>query len=370
MSRKDFRNILIFNPFGIGDVIFSTPLIKALKSAYPEASISYVCNRRVFPVLKNNPLLSRVIVYEKDEFRSLVSRSKIVFLRSMWRFLMDIKSIRTDLFVDLSLNYKAGFWARVLGMPVRIGFNYRGRGGFLTGKVELDGFEKKHVILYYLDLLSLLGIKAKDIFPEAHSSAESDLWAGSFLRERGLMDKRLVAIVPGGGFSWGNDARYRRWPVANFAHVADKVVSEYGDSVIIFGDKKEEKLCSSMLELMNKEAINMGGLTSMEEFMALVKRCDFVICNEGGPLHIAVALGVPTVSLFGPVDEAVYGPLSDSPDLHRVVTDRTDCRPCYSKFKHKKCQLLSCLNKVTVEAVFGAASQVRDKIITKRAPHA
>ncbi|MDD5438882.1 MAG: glycosyltransferase family 9 protein, partial [Candidatus Omnitrophica bacterium] len=358
-----------FNPFGIGDVVFSTPLIRGLRASFPEARITYISNRRVAPVLKNDPCLDGVIVFEKDEFRALIRRSRFAFLKSAALFFRDIKKLHADLLIDLSLNYQASLCGNILGIPVRVGYNYRNRGRFLTHRLELKGFEGKHVVFHYLDLLRLIGISAEDPVPFIHTAPKTDEWADRFLKERGLDRTILVGIVPGGGLSWGESARYRRWPVANFAHVTDKLIHTFGDTIILFGDAKEEKLCANMQDLMKKTVINMGGRTSINEFMSLVKRCAFIVCNEGGPLHLAVALGVPTVSLFGPVDETVYGPVARHKEHHIIVTDRTKCAPCYSRFKHEKCELVHCLNQITVDKVFNAARELRSVITRKGDTH-
>ncbi len=358
-------NILVVNPFGIGDVLFSTPLIKILTEYFSSAKINYICNERVYHLLKNNPHLNEIIIFEKDYFRNLAKSSKIRFLKEFIGFLKKIKSFKTDLMIDLSLNYQASFIGKFLGIPKRIGFNYRNRGRFLTDKLDLQGFEKKHVVLHYLDLLKLLNINIseKSIFTEAFTFQEDDAWANGFIKEFDLNEKFILGVVAGGGKSWGKDARYRRWPVSKFVHVIDRLIGNFNISIILFGDKDEKGLCNNIQSVIHNKVINLGGKTSLGQFMSLVKHCRLFLCNEGGSLHIAVALGVPTVSIFGPVDEKIYGPYSPNTSRHIIVSDRSKCKPCYSKFKYKKCDEIICLDSISEDKVFDAVTKLIESII-------
>jgi len=313
----------------------------------------------VYYLLKNNPHLNEIIIFEKDYFRDLAKSSKIEFLKEFSGFLKRIKSFKADLMIDLSLNYQASLIGKFLGISRRIGFNYRNRGRFLTDKIDLEGFGEKHVVLYYLDLLKLLNIDIpKDTFPEMFTSRDDDIWAKEFIRENGLDGKFILGVIPGGGKRWGKDARYRRWPASKFAHVIDRLIDNFNVPIILFGDKDEKELCNDMQSVIHNKVIDLGGKTNLGQFMSLVKRCRLLICNEGGSLHIAVALGVPTVSIFGPVDEKNYGPYSPNTSGHIIVSDRSKCKPCYSKFKYKKCDKIICLDAISEDKVFDAVTKL------------
>ncbi|MFH1790580.1 MAG: glycosyltransferase family 9 protein, partial [Candidatus Omnitrophota bacterium] len=205
-------------------------------------------------------------------------------------------------------------------------------------------------------------INYREARPEIFTSRENDGWADRVIRENGLTGRPIAGVIAGGGRSWGDNSRFRRWPVENFARVSDRISGELGLNVILLGDHKEAELCGRMRALMSRSALNMGGKTDVGQFMALVKKCSFILCNEGGPLHIAVGLRVPTVSLFGPVDEMVYGPFSHDPSRHIVVTADVACRPCYARFKHKKCDNVKCLHSISDEKVFDAVSVLAGRV--------
>ena len=132
MNRIKAKRILIVNPFGIGDVLFTTPMVRGLREAYPDATLGYLCNRRVDELVRTNVHLDLIFIFEKDEYRTLWRRSKKECLRMFFRFLKEIRSQRFDVLMDLSLGWHYSFLGWLLGIPTRIGFNYRRRGRFLT----------------------------------------------------------------------------------------------------------------------------------------------------------------------------------------------------------------------------------------------
>ena len=163
--------------------------------------------------------------------------------------------------------------------------------------------------------------------------------------------------MPGAGASWGKTAVYKHWPAENFASAADELVAGHNLKVIVFGSQDETDICRQVLNSMRQRAISACGETGLMEFAAMLKRCSLVICNDGGPLHMAVAAGVKTVSLFGPVDENVYGPYPSSPE-HIVIKEDLNCRPCYKRFKFNQCQNRMCLLNIRPQDVVNVAKNL------------
>ncbi|MDD5423113.1 MAG: glycosyltransferase family 9 protein [Candidatus Omnitrophica bacterium] len=353
--------ILIINPFGIGDVIFSTPLVAILRMKYPESFIGYICNKRAYEVLKTNPNLNKIFIYEKDDYRHIWKRSKIGFLKEIFYFLNKIRKEKFDLVIDLSLGYQYSMFMKLIGMRQRIGFNYHKRGRFLTKKIDIDGFHEKHVIEYYLDLLKLINIDISGykVAPKVYTDSSQKGTVDGFLKAHGVTDKDIViGMIAGCGASWGADAVYRRWDGKKFALLSEKLMKRYGAKILMMGDHKDADVCRGIEAFMDSKVINLCGKTSMEEFMEYLKRCRLVVTNDGGPLHTAVGLGVSTVSIFGPVDEVVYGPYK-SDILHKVVSKRgLACRPCYKRFKFNKCDNRICLDSITVDDVMKACEEI------------
>lgn len=355
------KRILVINPFGIGDVTFSTPLLEVLKKEYPDSFIGYICNRRVSELIASNPCVDKIFMYEKDDYREAWARSKIQCVKKIWAFLTDIKNGHFDTSIDLSLAYPSSMLFGLVGIKKRLGLNYKNRGRFLTDKIDIDGFTDKHVIEYYSDVLKLLGIDTRkyQLKPKLYVSEQDRMWADSFLRNNGISQSELlIGLVPGCGASWGPDAKYRRWNPENFANVGDVLIDKYKARIILFGDSKEVGLCDKVKATMHGDVLTTCGKTSVGQLLGLLSKCGLLITNEGGTLHMAVAIDVPTVSIFGPVDDRIYGPYPAS-NRHAVITgDLVPCRPCYKKFKYRLCETNTCVSSISVEKVLKAAEKL------------
>ncbi len=357
-TKLSFKKILVVNIFGIGDVLFTTPLLANLKRQFPDVSIGYLANRRSAAVIENNPHIDRVFVYERDEFKNLYNHSKMQFLNRVFDFFREIKQEGYDVAIDLSLNSFFPVFAFAAGIKHRVGFNYRNRGFFLTQKTELRGYEGKHVVEFYLDFLKSLNIPVEVRALELPVTAQDRQWAQEFFKTNGLKpNDTVIGVFPGGGGSWGTQAKFKRWPPESYAKLADKLIEKSKAKIILIGDKSENELCDKVLKNMRQKAVNACGETSLGQLAALLVSCRVNVLNDGGPLHIAVAAGAKTVSIFGPVDENVYGPYPQN-GPHKVVTRDLPCRPCYRQFRMARCEHLSCLNGITVEEVLTAVEKV------------
>jgi heptosyltransferase-2 len=252
----------------------------------------------------------------------------------------------------------------LIGIKKRIGFNYRNRGRFLTSKVDIKNFDDKHVIDHYMDVLKLLNVDFKElsIRPKICVSQDDLKWADKVLADKGLGGTdTIVGLVCGCGASWGPDAIRRRWDKKRFAELADRMIDRYKAKVILLGDKKECEISRDVAKAMKNSVVDLCGETSVGQMAALISRCNVVITNDGGPLHIAVGLGVKTVSIFGPVNEAVYGPYPKD-EKHIVITNNgVTCRPCYKKFRYNKCNNRVCLDSISVDEVYAAVEKAIER---------
>ncbi len=366
------QRILLINIFGIGDVLFTTPLINNLKAAYPDVQIGYLCNRRTAPLLERNPKIDKIFVYERDDLEALRQKSAWQYLKAVRRLIQDIRGEQFDMVLDVSLNSFMSFLASAAGIPRRIGYDYKGRGIFLTQRIPLAGYEDRHVVEYYLDLLGETGVPIQRKEIEFPLTAQDTDWAGKFLEQNyisarppvpqigicsaGKAGGPVIGLIPGGGESWGKDAGYKRWPAECFAKLADKLVEKKSATIILMGGLVELDLCEKTAQLMQNRPIEACGKTSLGQFAALMQRCSLVVTNDGGPLHVAVAVGAKTVSIFGPVDERVYGPYPLG--NHIVIKKDIACRPCYRQFRKASCEHISCLRQITVEDVLERVEKI------------
>lgn len=358
--NKNHQRAIVINIFGIGDSLFTTPLVRILKKRMPDLSIDFMCNKRTQHLFKNNQAIDDIIIFEKDDFREAFRRSKKEFIKKVFAFIRAIKEKRYVLAVDLSLGYHISMLLKFLGVRRRVGFNYRGRGRFLTDKLDIAGFHDKHVVDYYLDVLKLIDIgdfNEKEL--ELRLPQEIGRWADDFLRQHNLSDRTLIGIAPGGGKSWGGHARYRRWDAENFARVGIELIKKDPRLFfLIFGSGEEDFLGERVTDALKDRALGLCGRLSLLESAALMKRCGLILCNEGGILHMAVSQKVKTISVFGPVDDKVYGPYPLTDDHKVVVAEDVKCRPCYRNFKLNACQTHLCLADIDINKVIKLAEEV------------
>jgi lipopolysaccharide heptosyltransferase II len=356
MKQNSSNNkILIINPFGIGDVIFTTPIIESIKIRYPDSYIGYLCNIRTAPLLYSNPNIDKVFIVERDEYRQLWQVSKAGCIRKLTNLFREAVKEHFDTVVDFSMSREYGFFAMLSGVKKRIGYDYRGRGLFLTDKVKLnDGYKDRHVIDYHKDFLPLISRDLPvDTLTKIYISEEDDTEALRELQKNNIYpDDKYVCLVPGAGGSWGNDAFRKRWPVDRFQKVVSDIYDKFNFKVVLLGSIDEKELCSAIKDCA-PDSINLCGCLSLMVSAAIIRRAIVLIANDGGPLHIACALGTKTVSIFGPVDEKVYGPYTKD-DKHAVVVSTAECRPCYRGFKIPACNDIKCLNDVSPDDVVGA----------------
>ena len=271
-----------------------------------------------------------------------------------------IKKQKFDVVLDFSLDHRYSLIAKFLGIKKRLGFNYKNRGRFLTDKIDIDGYSHKHVVEYYLDLLELLGIKAKRYDLELFVSENNKIKAKNILSGFGIDDQDLViGIAPCAGASWGQDAFLKHWPAIRFGQLADRIINDCKDKIVILGDASEKPIVEMIINTMHNKVINLVGRTSLEELSAVINNLHILITNDGGPLHMAVALGKKTVSFFGPVDPRVYGAYPPDGKRHIILRKALDCSPCYSKFHLNPCQKnKECLKMIDVEEAWEAVNRL------------
>ena len=355
MLQKVSPHILIINPYGIGDALFCTPLIRTLKNYYDRPSITILLGSRTASLFEFNPDINHIFIYDKDKWRSASFHKKISFCLE----LIKLRFHKFDLMIDLSNTDEYGFWAKfVWKIPLRIGFRYKNRGRYLTHRISLTSFIDHHVVAYYYQLLSLLGIPAayfeKRLF--FFENPKNKNWINKFLKQYAVNENDVcISLLPGGGASWGKKAHYKYWPLEHYNALIQKLTSLPHIKIILIGGPEDRALSHKIVSAVGSHrVINMIGKSSIQELAALLKYSKLVVGTESGPLHLSTALTVPTLFLFGPVDEKVYGPFSNW--AHQTTLSLTlPCRPCYKNFSVPECTHRLCLDELSVETVFEKA---------------
>lgn len=356
-----YNSFLIINPFGIGDVLFSTPLVRNLKEHFPQAKIFYLCNKRTEPIIRNHPLIYKGFIYERDDFVNMKKKSKILWAKAFLSFLAEIKEAKIDVSLDLSLNAQFGFFCWWAGIKKRFGLDYKKRGVFLTRKVKIEGFEGKHVVGHYLDVLRLLNISAKSYPLEVYIDSESRRWAQEFLETHNLQNEMIIGIAPCGGQAFGEYAYIKRWPKNNFSLLLRRLIKEFNAKIFLFAGAQEKSEIYDIMGFLKEYTANCYEFTdlSLQKMTALIEKCSLMVANDTGPLRFADALNKKIVALFGPVDEKVYGIYPSRPTCVVITKKDLPCRPCYRKFRLPQCLYdKKCLKSIEVEEVFKAVKKL------------
>lgn len=332
---KDTRKrILIFNVNWLGDVLFSTATLRNIRHNYPDSFIACIIPSRCYPVLKGNPHLDEIIIFdEKERQRGTLSKLKFVqFLRS--------KKFNTVFLLHRS--FTRALLCRLAGIPERIGYYTKKRGFLLTKHIAPLSKDALHRIDYYLNIIEKAGLEVEDRYPEFFISDKDISFIDGFLNKNAIHENDLlVAINPGGNWL------PKRWPGEYWAILADKLIAEFGAKVIVTGAPQDLALALSIKALMKEKPIIAAAVFNLKQLGALCKRIDLFITADTGPLHIANAVGTKgIIALFGPTSPGITGPY---PLKNIVVLSRdVGCKiPCY--LAH--CKDNRCMKAITVEDV-------------------
>jgi heptosyltransferase-2 len=340
--RKQTERILLCRTDRIGDVILSTPVIKALRDAYPKSYLAMMVSPLTYELVSENPYLNEVIIFDKK---------KDLGFFSIWRFIRSLKKRSFDCALILHSTRSLLWLLFLAGIPERIGYARKGKL-FLTQSLPyLKRWGEKHELDYNLELLRFMGIAAGEKSPFVPLKKEWSDFAANFLRQAGVLaNEKIIAIHAGAS------CPSKIWPVERFAKVADRLAKEFKAKILLVGGPKEKNLSQMLVGLMQAPAINACAKTSIGELAGLLKRCRLFISNDSGPVHLAAALDIPVVSIFGRNDPGLsprrWGPVSaNSIVLHKPL----NCQPCLA---HRCQKDFACLKAISVEEVLEAAKRL------------
>lgn len=322
--------ILIVKPSSLGDVVHSLPFLDALSRRFPDAKIDWVIARGLEDILEGHPMIHRLWVIDKDTWKSI--RNARDTIREVTLLFRQLKSQAYDVVVDLQGLLRSGLITRATGSPVRIGFREAREGSTMFYTHRVAGGKAIHAVDRYLKIAEHLGCSLSDVcfpFPPIENASSRCLHRSSF-----TADDTFAVLVPG--------ARWitKRWPPEKFARVASLLPIR----TVVIGSRSDQKIADRIVSLSRGKATSFAGMTNLKELIGILKRARFVLSNDSGPMHIAAALGVPVVALFGPTDPQRTGPYGQG---HVIVRAETSCAPCF----RRTCADMACMGKIMPEDV-------------------
>lgn len=337
-DRLKVHRILIRAVNWIGDAVMTTPALGLIREYYPKAEITVLANRPVAEVFSSHDFVDAVMVFDRHGAHQ--------GMRGRLRLASELRKRSFDMAIILPNSFDSALVPWLAGIPVRLGKSSDGRSLLLTGRYSQDETPPhRHEVQYYRNLVRHFGITGKDVLPRLCTTQAEDRAIEALLAGGGIpAGSCVIGVNPGATYGSA-----KRWYPDRFADVARRLAAEWQARVVIFGSAGEAGIAKDIEERLGGDCLNMAGKTSLRELMALIKRCNFMVTNDSGPMHIAAAFGVPLVAIFGPTDHA-----STSPYTEKAVIVRKDvaCAPC----KLRECPTdHHCMTAVTAEDVVAAA---------------
>ena len=292
MGKPNLNRILIVRTDRVGDVVLTTPVIEALRKAYPKAKISMMVAPLTKDIVEGCPLLDEVIVYDKKG-------ANAGFL-NFWRFIFKLRKKNFDLAINYHLKSRMNLMLFHAGIPRRVGFQNNKLGFLLTEQYPDPRTNGEcHEAEYCLGLLKYLGIEGVERNLYVHVKAESEAWAQEFFQQQGIAPRdTLIAIHPGAS------CISKRWPFERFSEVADRIAQKYHAKIVLIGSRDQKHIVQEVFQSMKQPPIDLAGKTTLSQLISVLKRCTLLISNDSGPVHLAVGVKTPVISIFGQIGRA------------------------------------------------------------------
>ncbi|MDD9956177.1 MAG: glycosyltransferase family 9 protein [Anaerolineaceae bacterium] len=353
---SDRQRILLLRPDHLGDALLTLPAIDVLRTSFPDAELAALASPAAAAILKRLPALHTL---ESLDFPGF-DRSERNALASPWLLALRLSGrLRRQQFESALVLRPDHWWGALTiwlaGIPQRVGFATAETRPFLTTALPL---QREHALLRNLRLASdLTGVppdpEANLRFPLAD---EDRVRASSLLDAAGLAKaRRFFCIHPGTG------ARVKHWLPAHWARVADTLGQSFDARVVFSGSAAEQSLVQEIIGQMTTPGLDLAGKTGLGELAACYERAVMVLGPDSGPLHLAAAVGTPTVSLYGPADPVEFGPWG-STGKHRVLTSPVACSPCrILDWGEDDLAWHPCLADISVKQVVDAALSLQER---------
>ena len=347
-DRGQVRKILIRSVNWLGDAVMITPAIAALRRHFPGAEITVLANPLVSQMFSPHDCVDRVITFHRNGVhRGIAGR---------FRLAAQLRRQRFDLAVIFTNSFEGALIPWLAGIPVRLGKSSDGRGPLLTHRYprNLQNTDE-HQVLNYVDMLKYFGIPSVAPVLRLCTTPDEDRDLARLLACRGIgPGEILLGINPGATFGSA-----KRWYPDRFAEAARELSRRWGARVVITGGPDETEMAARIEELLGGACLNLAGATSVRQLMALIKRCDFFITNDSGPMHIAAAFDVPLVAVFGPTDHRTTSAFFER---GAIVRRGADCAPCMLRAcptDHR------CMTAVSSDEVVEAADRLYRRVGTR-----
>ncbi len=339
-SLDGIKTILLVQLGDIGDVVLTTPTIKALKENCPHSKIFILVRRNARELIEDLPCVDGVISVDKD-WRKF--SEEIIYQKD---FLLGLSKQRFEVVIDLRTGTRGAILSLLSGARLRIGrYAEDGRlwrNRLFTHLVKPENEMQQHSALHSLNIVAPFDVTARDSSPELIVTKEREIRAEDILeREQVPSDKPIVAIHPFSRWS------YKEWPAENYIALINHMGSKHAASMVITGSAEERGRVAHIVKESKADVYNLAGKTSIGELAAVLKKCSLLVCIDSAPMHIAAAVCTPTVTIFGPSSPTNWAPRGEG---HDIICKDLPCVPCRQKGCNDS-EVSRCLDELGVEEV-------------------
>ncbi|MFO1061025.1 MAG: lipopolysaccharide heptosyltransferase II [Dongiaceae bacterium] len=346
LRRADFHRILLIKLSSVGDVVHAVPVLAGLRRRFPAAQIDWLVRPDCADLVRCHPALSHALPFPRHASDLRTHGARLL------DSLRAVRQGRYDLVVDLHGQFRTGLYALASGAPVRLGFaGWREGAGLAYTHRIAEPTRERHAIERYLWFGERLGFPPGP--PELTLSLppEADAAASALLARHGLAGRPLAVLTP--GTVW----QTKRWTAEGFAAVARHLAGR-GLAVLLAGSAQDRPRAAAVAALCPESVTDLTGKTSVGLLAALIERARLCVTNDSGPMHIAVALGTPVVSVFGPTSPVRTGPWGHP---EAVVRSGIACSPCYIRTLRRCPNGHRCLAELPAAPVLAAIDRALDR---------
>lgn len=340
------KNILLVRLSSLGDIVLTSPAIRAVRQHFPQARISMLVAKQSADLLTENPHLDEVIMFDRKAGNKNTGE--------MRRVIRLLRERHFDLAIDFQRKFRTSLISYLSGAKCRVGY-HQPNGVLCTVRVpdrnnkaiRAGRISSTHAIDRYFDLLDAIGVQATDRMLELFITEADRDFSHKLMATKGIEANRLkIGLFPGAGW------KLREWMPNRFAAIGDRVAKHFDVQVLLFGGPHEQALVQQVRDLMTTEAISLAGNLRIRQLAALIEQCNLFVTNDTGPMHVAAAMHIPTVSLFGPGDHIRFQLLDP---IHTTIRHHVPCNPC--KQFTNKCKNNICMKLITVDEVWETVHQ-------------
>ncbi len=331
---RTVNRVLIRGVNWVGDTVLTYPTVQNLKILFPQAHVAILVPEHLTDLWRTFPFVDEVIPFEKKKGPRAVGRDL--------KLAHALRKRGFDLSVIFPRSFRSALLPYLAQIPVRVGYQAEGRSPLLTHRMARNrDVLRLHRVHYYQKLIEPLGKVEANLSPRVYLRDEDRREAEDWLKGRGILDGRpLIAMNPGATYGMA-----KCWQADRFGDLGERLSRKWKASILLFGQEEERSVGKKVLDQAKDGAVDLIGKTGLLQLAALLERCDVLVTNDTGTMHIAAAVGTSVVAIFGSTDPLTTGPWGNG---HVVVKKDVPCSPCLKRVCPTDQQ---CMNLISVDEV-------------------